>query len=201
MFVSGNLDPMGPEDNNLLPPHGGYADLAAYKMAELVFDGTCAFTGLYLDRKSRTVDQMVQAARSGKQNIAEGSVASGTSKKIELKLIGIARASLAELLEDYRDFLRLSGEEPWTKDHEKAIFIRRLAYRTNRSYKTYQSYIETKGPINASNTMICLIHQTNYLLDKLIKRLESDFLENGGFTERLYTARKHARAKTDEKPS
>lgn len=189
---------MNGDERPLIPPHGGYAGLSAYQMAEIVFDGTCAFTRLYLNPKSRTVDQMVQAARSGKQNIAEGSVASGTSKKIELKLMGIARASQAELLEDYRDFLRLAQEQPWPKDHEKAIFIRRLAYKSNRSYSTYQTYIEDKGPINAANTLFCLVHQTNFLLDKLINRLEKDFIEQGGFTERLYHARANHRARSTE---
>ena len=107
-------------DEPLIPPHGGYKDLRAYKMAEVVHDATVAFCRLYVNPKSRTVDQMVQAARSGKQNIAEGSMASGTSKKIELKLVGIARASLEELLVDYHDFLRQNDHAVWPKDHEKA---------------------------------------------------------------------------------
>lgn len=97
--------------DKLIKPHGGYQGLRAFQMAEIAYDGTVAFTQLYLDRKSRTVDQMVQAARSGRQNIAEGSVASGTSSKMELKLIGFARASQEELLLDYRDFLRQRGLE------------------------------------------------------------------------------------------
>jgi restriction system protein len=145
-------------DEKLIPPHGGYQDLAAYQMAEIVHDATVVFTKLYVDRYSRTVDQMVQAARSGKQNIAEGSMASGTSKKTELKLIGVARASQEELLLDYRDFLRQHNFDQWPKDHEKAQFIRKLAHRSNRSYQTYSTYIETKGPANAANTMVCLIH-------------------------------------------
>lgn len=183
-------------DRPLIPPHGGYQGLQAYQMAEIVFDGTVAFTKLYIDRKSRTVDQMVQAARSGKQNIVEGSMASGTSKKTELKLVGVARASLEELLSDYKDFLRLAGEEPWPKDHEKALFIRKRAYRSNRSYLTYKTYIEDKGPTNAANTLICLIHQANYLLDKLLASLEKEFVEEGGFTERLYRVRSTYRSTT-----
>ncbi len=133
----------------LIPPHGGYNDLAAYQMAVIVHDATVVFTGLYLDKRSRTVDQMVQAARSGKQNIAEGSMASGTSKKIELKLIGIARASLEELLVDYTDFLRQSGFERWTKTDPKAVFIRNR-YKVDRSYRSYKTYIEDKGSDNAA---------------------------------------------------
>jgi restriction system protein len=184
-----------PENRPLIPPHGGYQDLQAYQMAEIVFDATVFFTKLYVDKRSRTVDQMVQAARSGKQNIAEGSMASGTSKKTELKLVGVARASLEELLIDYRDYLRLAGEEPWPKDHEKAGFVRKLTYRPNRSYKTYKTYVEDKGSINAANTLICLIHQTNYLLDRLLRQLEKDFVEEGGFSEKLHRVRTQSRDK------
>jgi len=163
-------------------------------MAEIVYDGTVAFTRLYLDKKSRTVDQMVQAARSGRQNIAEGSVASGTTKKIELKLVGIARASLEELLLDYKDFLRQNNLAEWPKDHEKAVFIRRLCYRPDRSYRTYRTYVEEKGAENAANAMICVTHQTCYLLDQLLKQLERSFLEEGGFTERLHRLRTERRS-------
>jgi len=177
------------DERPLISAHGGYQDLQAYQMSEIVFDATVAFTKLYVDKKSRTVDQMVQAARSGKQNIAEGSMASGTSKKTELKLVGVARASLEELLIDYKDFLRQVGEEPWPKDHEKAVFIRKLSYKSNRSYLTYKTYVEEKGAINAANTTICVIHQANYLLDKLLRQLEKQFVEEGGFTEKLHRVR------------
>ncbi len=177
----------------LIKPHGGYQGLQAFQMSELVYDGTVAFTRLYLDKRSRTVDQMVQAARSGRQNIAEGSVASGTSSKIELKLVGIARASLEELSLDYQDFLRQRQMPQWPKDHEKALFIRKLCYRPNRSYSTYQNYIEDKGPENAANTLICLTSQTTYLLDKLLAQLSATFRNEGGFTERLHRVRTAAR--------
>ena len=133
---------------------------------------------------------MVQAARSGRQNIAEGSQASGTSKKTELKLVGVARASLEELLLDYEDFLRHRGMNLWSKTHPMAQVIRRLAYDKNRSYLTYRSYIEQSPPEVAANTIICLIHQTNYLLDQQLRQLERAFLTEGGFTERLYRERK-----------
>jgi restriction system protein len=136
---------------------------------------------------------MVQAARSGKQNIAEGSQASGTSKKIELKLVGIARASLEELLLDYQDFLRQRGLPLWGKEHPKAQKIRKLAYDKNRSYLTYRTYIENSTPEIAANTLICLVHQANYLLDQLLRQLEQQFLEKGGFTEKLYHTRKKTR--------
>jgi four helix bundle suffix protein len=135
---------------------------------------------------------MVQAARSGKQNIAEGSMASGTSKKFELKLVGVARASLEELLLDYQDFLRQRKLPLWGKDHPKAQQIRKLAYASNRSYRTYKTYIEN-CPETAANTLICLIHQTNFLLDQQLRNLEKQFLEQGGFTEKLYRARQSAK--------
>ena len=122
----------------LIPPHGGYRELKSYQMAEIVFDATAVFCDRLIDRRSRTHDQMVQAARSGKQNIAEGSMASGTSKKTEIKLIGVARASLEELLLDFQDYLRQHGLPLWGKDHAKAKEIRALAYRSNRSYTTYK---------------------------------------------------------------
>src|SRR3989339_1130978 len=183
------------ESPQLIPPHGGYRELQSYRMAEIVFDGTAAFCDRFIDRRSRTHDQMVQAARSGKQNIAEGSMASGTSKKFELKLVGVARASLEELLLDFQDFLRQRGLPLWGKDHEQAQKIRALAYEKNRSYTTYKTYLEASPPEVAANTMICLIHQANYLLDQQLRALEKDFLKDGGFTERLYNARSKARKK------
>ena len=132
---------------------------------------------------------MVQAARSCKQNIAEGSQSSGTSKKTELKLIGVARASLEELLCDYQDWLRSHEDEQWAKDSAKAKLIRNLCYRPNRSYSTYRPYIEQKSAETAANTLICLIHQTNFLLDRLLRQLEVAFQQEGGFTERLYRTR------------
>ncbi len=176
-----------------IPPHGGYRDLQSYRMAEIVFDGAVAFCDRFIDRRSRTHDQMVQAARSGKQNIAEGSMASGTSKKTELKLMGVARASLEELLLDFQDYLRQKGLPLWTKENPQAQAIRKLAWAQNRSYTTYKSYIEESSPEVAANTMVCLIHQTNYLLDQQLRALEKSFLEEGGFTERLYRVRSQTR--------
>lgn len=177
----------------MIPPHGGYQDLQSYQMSEIVYDGTAVFCDRCINRRSRTHDQMVQAARSGKQNIAEGSMASGTSKKSELKLIGVARASLEELLVDFKDFLRQNGLPLWGKDHPKAKEVRGLCYRKDRSFKTYKTYIEESSPEVAANTMICLIHQTNYLLDQQLRALEKSFLEEGGFTERLYRLRTEKR--------
>lgn len=134
---------------------------------------------------------MEQAARSGRQNIAEGSLASAASKKTEIKLTNVARASLEELLLDYEDFLRQRQLKMWTKDSLEAKAIRNLAYAQNKSYLSYQSYL--KNPEIAANMMICLIHQTNYLLDKQLATLSKEFLEKGGFTERLYNQRKNFR--------
>ncbi|MDQ2922585.1 MAG: four helix bundle suffix domain-containing protein [Acidobacteriota bacterium] len=184
--------PYSPPKNstNLIPAHGGYRQLKSFQQAELVYDSTVKFCDRFIDRRSRTHDQMVQAARSGRQNIAEGSQASGTSKKFELKLVGVARASLEELLLDFEDFLRQRGLPLWGKDHPTAQVVRRLAYENNRTYLTYSSYVEKASPEIAANTVICLIHQTNYLLDQQLRQLEKAFLHEGGFTERLYHARK-----------
>ena len=182
------------EPPQLIPPHGGYAELQSYRMSEIVYDATMVFCDRFVSKRSRTHDQMVQAARSGKQNIAEGSMASGTSKKTELKLVGVARASLEELLLDFQDFLRQKGLPLWGKDHPKAKQVRGLCYKENRSYKTYKPYIEESSPEVAANTMICVIHQTNYLLDQQLRTLEKEFLNEGGFTERLYRTRTQVRS-------
>jgi len=177
----------------LIPPHGGYRELKSYQNAEIVYDATVRFCDRFVDRRSRTHDQMVQAARSGKQNIAEGSMASGTSKKTELKLVNVARASLEELLLDYEDFLRQRKLSLWGKDHPTAQAVRKLAYTENRSYATYRPYIEESAPEVAANTLVCLINQTNYLLDQQLRQLEQQFLHEGGFTEKLYRTRIQAR--------
>jgi len=177
----------------LIPPHGGYHELKSYQNAETVYDATVVFCDRFVTRRSRTHDQMVQAARSGKQNIAEGSMASGTSKKTELKLVGVARASLEELLLDYQDYLRQHGLGVWGKDHPRAQEVRKLVYKANRTYETYKPYVEENSPEVAANTLICLIHQTNFLLDQQLRQLERQFLEEGGFTEKLYRARSQIR--------
>ena len=182
---------------NLIPPHGGYKNLLSYQSATMVYDFTVEFCKNYVTYKThmsnRMADQMIQAARSGRQNIVEGSQASGTSKKTELKLVGVARASQAELLEDYEDFLRQKGLKLWSKDEPCAKEARSLAYQTNRSYETYKSYMSDSE--NAANCAIVLIHQTNYLLDRQLASLEKSFLEEGGFTEKLYKSRSEQRKK------
>ena len=180
---------------DLIGPRGGYRKLKSYQTAEIIYDATAVFCDLFVDKRSRTYDQMVQAARSGKQNIAEGSMVSGTSRKSELKLIGIARASLEELLLDYHDFLRQRRLVLWEKSHPQAEAIRKLAWEKNRSYETYKTYVEASLPEVAANTLICLIHQANYLLDQKLRQLEEQFLKEGGFTEKLYQVRKQAKRK------
>ena len=181
---------------NFIPPHGGYEDLLSFQKARIVYDGTVRFCERFLDRRDRTVGQMVQAARSGKQNILEGSQASGTSKEAEIKLINVARASLEELLEDYRDFLRVRTLVLWEKNSREARYVRRLGSRSNRSYESYRTYIETRPPEVVANIMICLIHQTNYLLDQQLRQLEKAFLAEGGLRERMTRARLSHRSRS-----
>jgi four helix bundle suffix protein len=152
------------------------------------------FCERFVSPRSRTYDQMVQAARSGKQNILEASQTSGTSKEAELKLTGVARASLEELLEDYLDHLRIHGYRLWDKNSKEALFVRRLGAE-DRSYESYSSFIETRPAEVAANILVCLIHQANYLLDQQLRRLEQDFLREGGLRERMSRARTAVRAR------
>lgn len=179
---------------NFIPPHGGYKELLSFQKARIVYDGTVKFCERFLHKRDRTVDQMVQAARSGKQNILEGSKASGTSKETEIKLINVARASLEELLEDYDDFLRVRKAPLWDKNSKEARFVRRLGRRENKSYESYRTYIETRAAPVVANILICLIHQTNYLLDQQLRQLEKAFLKEGGLRERMTRARLASRA-------
>src|SRR5580658_9008690 len=178
---------------HFIPPHGGYENLLSFQKARIVYDGTVRFCERFLKKSDRTYDQMVQAARSGKQNILEGSQASGTSKEAEIKLTGVARASLEELLEDYRDFLRLRGLQEWPKDHPYTRRLRQLNRQPDAHYETFQKGIEHPNLAIAANVMIGLIKVTNYLLDRQLQRLEQDFLQEGGLRERMTRARLAAR--------
>jgi restriction system protein len=181
--------------DNLIPPHGGYRKLRSFRTAQIVYDGTVIFCNRFVNKRSRTHDQMVQAARSGVQNIAEGSMASATSKKFELKLTGVARASLEELLLDYEDFLRQRRLRLWDKNSPEALEVRRK-YRSDRPDSSDRSdpyCISTVSPEVAANTQICLINQASYLLGRQLKELEQKFLQDGGFTENLYRARRSSR--------
>jgi len=176
-----------------IPPHGNYRELLSYQKAEVVYDITFRFCHKFLARGDRTVDQMIQAARSGKQNISEGSEASGISKETELKLTGVARASLGELLLDYRDFLRVRNFKLWDKDSPEAKYVRRLGNGSQVTYESFREFIETRPPEVVANIAICLIHQASYLLDQQIRRLEQDFLKEGGLRERMTRARLESR--------
>ncbi len=167
--------------------YGGYRNLFSYQNSTIVYDLTVVFCSKYVDKFSRTHDQMVQAARSGRQNIAEGSMAAVSSRKSEIKLVGVARASLEELLLDYQDFLRQRGLKLWDKNDPRVKGIRALSYRTNRTYETYKSYVS--APESAANVIICLIHQANYLLDRQLQSLEKQFIQEGGYTEQLFKKR------------
>jgi restriction system protein len=201
------------EKRGLIPPHGGYRKLRSFQCAQLVYDATVVFCNRFIDTRSRTHDQMVQAARSGVQNIAEGSKASATSKKTELKLTGTARASLEELLLDYEDFLRQRGLRLWHKESPEALAVRKkyLSDQSDRSNTSDRSNrsdpadpsdrsapsdpygISAATPEVAANTLICLINQASYLLGRQLQKLEQQFLEEGGFTERLYRERQARR--------
>jgi restriction system protein len=173
-----------------------YRDLKSYQQATIVYDFTVEFCNKYMSYKTnksyRTYDQMVQAARSGKQNIVEGS-SQKTSEKSELKLFGVSRASFQELLEDFEDFLRQRGLKQWDKNDPRAIEIRNLSYKSTKTYKTYQSYLN--NPESAANCAICLINQVNYLLDRQIKSLENQFIETGGYTEKFRQQRENENKK------
>lgn len=181
-------------DQTYQKKHGGYRNLRSYQTTTIIYDLTVEFCKIFLTNKSdksnlsyRTIDQMIQAARSGRQNIAEGSEASAVSKKTEIKLVGVARASLEELLIDYEDFLRQRTLPIWGKDSDQARVLRGLAYRSDKTDQSYRTYL--KNPEEAANCLICLIHQANYLLDKQLESLKKTFIEEGGFTENLFKAR------------
>src|SRR5262245_12620959 len=174
---------------SFIPPHGGYERLLSYRKSEIIYDATVRFCDRFIDRKSRTHDQMVQAARSGNKNIAEASRVSGTSREFEIKLTNVARASLEELLGDYRDYLRQHEHSQWDKNSKEALYVRRLGARPETSYDSYREFVETRPADTVANILICLIHQANYLLDRQLHRLELDFVKNGGFRERMKQAR------------
>lgn len=178
-----------PGFNGFIPAHGHYQELLSYQKAEVVYDITFRFCERFLRRGDRTIDQMVQAARSGKQNIVEGSKASGTSKEMEIKLTNVARASLEELLVDYQDFLRVRDLTIWEKDSKEAQYVRKLGKQKPMTFELFREFCETRPAEVVANIAICLIHQANYLLDQQIRRLERDFIEHGGLRERMTKVR------------
>ena len=178
-----------PTPDRLLPPRGDYQTLLSFQKAEVVYDITFRFAHKYLGRGDRTVDQMIQSARSGKQNIWEGSKAATTSKETEIKLTNVGRASLEELLADYRDYLRVRDLRIWDKDSKEALFVRYLGRKTPQTFELYREFVESRSDEVIANIAICLIHQTNYLLDQQMKTLEKEFIEQGGLRERMTKAR------------
>lgn len=183
------MENKNPKKEGFIPPHGGYEKLLTYQKAEFIYDGTIYFTKRFFQKYDRTIDQMVQAARSGKQNIVEASMASGTSKEMEIKLTNVARASLEELLIDYKDFLRTNKLPLWDKNHRLALRFRELNKTPNATYETYRKAIEHKQPEICANAMITLIHIVSYLLNQQIKQLEQAFINEGGLRERMTKAR------------
>ncbi len=188
---------MATEENTdgFIPRHGGYKNLITYRKSEIIYDGTVFFCRRFLNKYDRTVDQMVQAARSGKQNIAEASMASATSKETEIKLTNVARASLEELLIDYEDFLRTHGLIKWERSHRLSLRFDELNKTPDASYHTFKKAIEHEHPEISANVMRCLIKVTSYLLGKQLEALEKDFLQQGGLRERMLKARLRYRNK------
>jgi restriction system protein len=203
-------------------PSGGYRHTCSFQTATMIYDATVWFCEKFLDPRSRTVDQMVQAARSGRQNIAEGSRASATSSQTELRLMNVARASLEELLLDYEDFLRHRRLPQWAPESAEALAVRRVPWRfrqdrSDRSDRSDQSdqsdrsdltdltdherwalyaqWLEHPDPAVRANALICLINQANYLLDQQVESLEQRFVQEGGYSEQLATARLTHRVK------
>jgi four helix bundle suffix protein len=172
-----------------IPPHGGYKNLITYQKSEIIYDGTIYFTKRFFQKYDRTIDQMVQAARSGKQNIVEASMASGTSKEMEIKLTNVARASLEELKIDYQDFLRTNKLSTWDKEHKLTKRFREINKTPNANYATYQKAFEHEQPEICANSIICLINIVSYLLAQQIKALEIAFINEGGLRERMTKAR------------
>ncbi len=174
--------------DTFLHPKGNYRKLIAFQKAECIYDITYYFAHTHLQKGDRTIDQMVQAARSGRQNIAEGSAAAATSAETEIKLINVARASLQELLLDYEDYLRVRNLITWEVNSEKAKTTRTVCASHNDS-AFYMEAIRQRSPETTANIAITLIHQTDVFLRKLLERLQADFVRNGGIKEQMYNAR------------
>ena len=176
-------------DSDILLPGGGFAELKSYQKSLIIFEGTACFVRRFLKNGDRTIDQMIQAARSGKQNIIEGSAAAVISKETEIKLTGVAMASLEELLEDYKDYLRIHNLTIWDKNSIPALAVRKLAYRKDECYDTYRPYLESRSDGTCANIMICQINQCTYLLRRQLKKLAEEFPLHGGIRERMTKAR------------
>lgn len=208
MNSKGNPDARDPNDGPggkrefTLRPGGGYRKLRSFQTATVIYDATVSFCERFIDKRSRLVDQMVQAARSGRQNIAEGSSASTTSSQTELRLVNVARASLDELLLDYEDYLRQHRHRQWTKDDPEALAVRQVGREHKADWTDpadpadpttifgpYTRWLNSSNPAVVANTMLCLIHQANYLLDQQVAALERLFIHEGGYSEQIAAAR------------
>ncbi len=202
-----DMDPVDRSAQKLIPKHGGYRNLKSYQIAQLVYDLTARFCDRYVDRRSRTHDQMVQAARSGAQNIAEGSQASGTSKKTEMKLTNVARASLEELKLDYQDFLRQRGLQQWSRDHPLRSELIRRRFQTAAAVVKWveevhqtstgsMSSTSSSYPEIAANAIRALTIVACSLLDRQIAAQAASFEKEGGFSERLYRIRSSSKTRS-----
>lgn len=176
------------DSSGFIRQKGNYEDLLCYKKAVCVYDITYYFAHTYLQKGDRTIDQMIQAARSGKQNIVEGCSAATTSVESEIKLINVAKASLQELLEDYRDYLRVRGLHIWDESSEQHVQARR-ACATHNDPAYYRNAIKERSDETIANIAIILIKQTDYLLKRYFERVKQDFLANGGIKEEMTRGR------------
>ena len=186
--------------DELIPKYGDYNKLAVYQIATLVYAITRHFTDVCFSRGDRTIDQMVQAARSAKQNIAEGSVDGATSSEMEIKLMNVARGSMHELQADYEDFLLHNRLQQWTKDDPRTLRTRAYT-RVHRDTRDFLDKIQSRSPETVANIALTLIHQYDYLMARLLKSIEARFLANGGFKEQMYNARVAARRRQQLPPS
>ena len=177
----------------IIPSCGNYKTLFSYQKSEVIYQITYRFCEKHLKKGDRTVDQMIQAARSGKQNIIEGSKAATASKETEIRLVSVARASLEELLEDYRDYLTVRNLVVWDKQSREASYVRELGKTSPLSFEVFREFTETRSAEVVANIAICLIYQATYLLDQQLRSLEQNFLKEGGLRERMTQARLQAR--------
>lgn len=182
------------KNEELISRTGNYKTLLSYQKSEAIFDITYYFCHKYLSKGDRTIDQMIQAARSGKQNIVEGSSASAVSKETEIKLTSVAKASLHELLVDYEDYLRTRNHRQWEEDSIELLKMREVG-KTHNDTTYYMNLISTRPPETIANISIVLIKQTDYLLYRQLKKLEEDFLNQGGFKEKMTRMRIEKRNK------
>ena len=185
---------MTTDNNRLVPPSKDYKSMYIYQKAEVIFDITYYFVHRFLRTGDRTTDQMQKAARSGKQNIVEGTIASATSKETEIKLLNVAKASLAELSEDYRDYLRTRRHRQWESGSKEQNTMIEMARKHNDSV-FYMNIVQTRTPEIIANMAICLLKQEDCMLARHIEKLAKEFLETGGFKERMYTMRTNNRNK------